>query len=448
MDLDYILRLGAEQMEAGAHILDVNAGLPEIDEAVVLARLVTELQGILPLPLQLDSSDGAALSRAMRVYNGKPLVNSVSGKKESMETVFPLLKKYGGSVVALTLDEDGIPETAEGRLAVARRIVEAAENYGIRRRDIVVDVLTMTVGTDPGAARVTLDALELVRRELGVRTSLGVSNVSFGLPQRERLNASFFLMALTRGLDAAILNPSSAPMLEVWRNYRALSGLDENCGDYIANAAPQTAAAPAAGEGMSLETAVRRGLREAAAEAAGELLKTKSPMENVEEALVPAMDAVGGGFETGTCSCRSFSWRRRRRKRPLRSYAAVWARREGRRGKIVLATCGAISTTSGKTSCARFWRTTATRDPTWGSTCRRRRGGGRAAEEKAPLGGLERAHDRQTVPSMEETISALREAAPDCRWMVAARFSRRSMHCAWARIFTAGTPWRPCASRG
>ncbi|HPE16086.1 MAG TPA: homocysteine S-methyltransferase family protein [Oscillospiraceae bacterium] len=418
MDLDYILRLGAEQMEAGAHILDVNAGLPELDEAAVMARLVTELQGILPLPLQIDSADGETLARAMRVYNGKALVNSVSGKKASMETVFPLLKKYGGAVVALTLDEKGIPETAEGRLAVAHRIVDTAEAYGIRRRDIVVDVLTMTVGTDPDAAKVTLDALELVRRELGVRTSLGVSNVSFGLPQREKLNAAFYTMALTRGLDAAILNPSSAPMLEVWRNYRALTGLDGNCEDYIAHAAPQTsAAAPAAGEGMTLEAAVRRGLREAAAEAARALLETKGPMEVVEEALVPALDAVGRGYETGTVFLPQLLMAAEAAKAAFEVIRGRLDAAESRRGRIVLATVQGDIHDIGKNIVRALLEnygyavTDLGRDVPVEAVVEAVR------KEGAPLVGLS-ALMTTTVPSMEKTISALREAALDCRVMV------------------------------
>ncbi len=208
-DIGYLLREGIAQQEAGAHILDVNVGLPEIDETAWMTRAVRELQAILDLPLQIDTADTATLEAAMRLYNGKPLVNSVSGKQASMDAVFPLVRRYGGVVVALTLDEDGIPPTAEGRLAVARKIVETAASYGIDKKDILVDVLTMAVSADPNAANVTLDALRLVREELGVHTVLGVSNVSFGLPRRETVNASFYTLALQNGLDAAILNPCS-----------------------------------------------------------------------------------------------------------------------------------------------------------------------------------------------------------------------------------------------
>ena len=241
-NIEYLLREGIAQQEAGAHILDVNVGLPEIDETAWMVRAVRELQGILDLPLQIDTSDAGTMEVAMRMYNGKPLVNSVSGKQESMAAVFPLIQKYGGVVVALTLDEDGIPATAEGRLAVARKIVETAAGYGISKKDILVDVLTMAVSAGPDAARVTLDALRLVRKELGVHTVLGVSNVSFGLPQRETVNVAFYTLALQSGLDAAILNPCAAGMKKAYLAYRVLAGLDEQCAAYIAACADAPAA--------------------------------------------------------------------------------------------------------------------------------------------------------------------------------------------------------------
>lgn len=194
-------------------VLDVNVGLPELDEPEMMALLIPQLQSVTDLPLQIDTSDPAAMERGMRLYNGCPLVNSVSGKTESMEVVFPLMKKYGGVAIALTLDEQGIPATAEARLAIARRIVETAARYGIPKEDLVFDTLAMAVSAEPTAARTTLEALALIRSELGCHTSLGVSNISFGLPQREKVNAAFFLMALERGLSAAILNPNSAAMM-------------------------------------------------------------------------------------------------------------------------------------------------------------------------------------------------------------------------------------------
>ena len=225
-DMGYLLQEGIRQQEAGADILDVNVGTPGIDEPAMLARAVSELQAVLDLPLCIDTSDAAAMERAMRLYNGKPLVNSVNGKAESLHAVLPLVKKYGGVVIGLTLDEDGIPETAEGRVAIARRILDTAASYGIPRRDVIFDTLTMTISAAPDAAGVTLDALQAIREELGCHTSLGVSNISFGLPTRERVNTAFYTLALSRGLSAAILNPCSDAMMGALRAYDALSSVD------------------------------------------------------------------------------------------------------------------------------------------------------------------------------------------------------------------------------
>jgi 5-methyltetrahydrofolate--homocysteine methyltransferase len=215
-EYDYVLREGIGQQEKGAHILDVNAGLPGIDEAAVLTKMVQGLQVVVDAPLQIDSANAGALDQAMRLYNGKPMVNSVNGKKASMEAVFPLVQKYGGLLVALPIDEEGIPETARGRVEVAKHIIETAKTYGIPKKDIVVDALTMTVSAGAENANITLSALRLIKEELGVKTILGLSNVSFGLPERESLNAAFFAMAMGAGLDAAILNPYSAQMMDAY----------------------------------------------------------------------------------------------------------------------------------------------------------------------------------------------------------------------------------------
>ncbi len=227
-DMGYILGEGIRQAEAGVHILDVNVGLPGIDEPILLTEAVGELQAVTDLPLQIDTSDPAAMERALRRYNGKALVNSVSGKEESMRAIFPLVKKYGGVVVALTLDEAGIPDSAEGRVAIARRILAVAAEYGIDKKDIVFDTLAMTVSASPEAANVTLEALGRIRRELGCHTSLGVSNVSFGLPARDAVNSTFFAMALSGGLSAAIMNPFSGDMMKTYYAFCALRGIDRN----------------------------------------------------------------------------------------------------------------------------------------------------------------------------------------------------------------------------
>ncbi|MBR6795039.1 MAG: homocysteine S-methyltransferase family protein, partial [Clostridia bacterium] len=247
-DIDYILREGIAQEEKGVHILDVNVGLPEIDEPSVLAEAVCALQAVTALPLQIDTSDPAAMERALRRYNGKPMINSVNGKRESMESVFPLAKKYGGVIVALTLDENGIPESAEARAEIARKIIECVASYGIAKKDLIFDPLALTVSADGNAARATLRALSLIKNALGCHTSLGVSNVSFGLPARDAVNGTFFALALANGLSVAIMNPYSAEMMKTYFAYRALMGMDANCADYIAFAEslPQAGALPLA----------------------------------------------------------------------------------------------------------------------------------------------------------------------------------------------------------
>ncbi|MCQ2424319.1 MAG: homocysteine S-methyltransferase family protein [Clostridia bacterium] len=300
---DALLAEGIRQVECGATVLDVNAGLPGINEKETLRRLVPKLQSVTDVPLQIDTVDPAALEAALRVYAGKPLINSVSGREDSMRAVLPLVKHYGGAVIALTMDESGIPASAEGRLAVARRIVERAEQYGIDRKDIIVDPLTLTVSAEPEAARVTLEAIRLCREELGVKTSLGVSNISFGLPARDKLNASFFTPARGAGLSAAIMNPFSAAMNDAYRASLVLLGLDEGCRGYVAyaTATAEPSAAPQTKEtAPSLREAIERGLGGAAAALTRGLLETKQPLDVISEEIVPALSAVGERFEKGT----------------------------------------------------------------------------------------------------------------------------------------------------
>ena len=312
-DTDFLLREALSQEEEGAHILDVNVGLPEVDEPETLRRSVQALQEVTSLPLQIDTADPAAMEQALRIYNGKPLLNSVSGKQESMDRVFPLVQKYGGVVVALTLDEKGIPDTAQGRVEIADKILREAQKYGIQKKDILVDVLTMTISSDPRAGEVTLEALSRVHRELGVGTVLGVSNISFGLPRRPILNGAFYTMAMDRGLSAAILNPASQEMQQAFHAFHALQGLDENCEGYIAKyagtSAPQAssqgkaAGLPSPGEEGGkgdLDHMIQRGLREEARERAAQLLETRKPLDIIDTYLVPALDTVGKRFEEGT----------------------------------------------------------------------------------------------------------------------------------------------------
>ncbi len=312
-DMEYALNEAITQKEKGAHILDVNVGLPGIDERETLTAYVERIQAVVDLPLQIDTSSVAALESALRVYNGKPLVNSVNGKKESMEAIFPLVKKYGGGVVALTLDERGIPDTWEGRVEIAEKIIGEAEKYGITKKDIYIDTLTTSIATDKNAAQTTLQALEYCRNRLGVHTTLGVSNVSFGLPNREVINATFFACALQKGLSGAILNPASLEMQKTYHSFCALNGNDEGCAEYIrfateilpkametvtitatAQNAPKTSEKSV---GSPLFTAISEGRKEGAENACQALLTEKEPLAIVNEEIVPALDSIGKAYE-------------------------------------------------------------------------------------------------------------------------------------------------------
>lgn len=295
-DIDYIVKEGLSQQEKGAHILDVNVGLPEIDEVKMLTDAVFSLQSVLPLPLQLDSSDPKALESALRIYNGKAMINSVNGKKSSMEEIFPLVKKYGGVVVCLCLDESGIPETAQGRIDIAKKIISTAEEYGIDKKDLVVDALTMTISTNKDNAVETLKAVKYIRNELGVGTVLGVSNISFGLPKRDAINTAFYTLALENGLSAGIINPLSEGMMNAYYSYNALMGYDDNCQEYIESVS-QIQTTSLANTVMDLKTAVIKGIKEDASACAKELLKDTAPLDVINEYIIPALDVVGDGFE-------------------------------------------------------------------------------------------------------------------------------------------------------
>ncbi len=302
-DFDYIVEKGIEQQEAGAHILDVNVGMPGINECETMVRAVKDLQMSLTLPLQIDSSDPEVIEKSLRIYNGKALINSVNGKMEDMQKIFPIAKKYGGVLVALTLDEDGIPETAQGRLDIARKIVETAAKFGIEKKNIIVDALTMTVGASADAAKVTLDALALIKNELGVKTVLGVSNVSFGLPQRDVINATFFAEALCRGLDAGIINPLSDAMMNTYYSHNALNGLDYLCaeyGNYIEALTEHEAVIAPAEKQIALYAAIKGGLAQRTYDLTMAELNSAEPQSVVEDILVPALDEVGKGFENKT----------------------------------------------------------------------------------------------------------------------------------------------------
>lgn len=297
-DMDYILREGITQKDCGAHILDVNVGLPEIDEVEMLKSAVFELQSVLPTPLQLDSADATAMEQALRIYNGKPLINSTNGKEKSMKEIFPLAKKYGGVVVCLCLDENGIPETAEGRIAIAEKMINTAKEYGIDKKDLIIDALTMTISTDNQNAVETLKAVDYIKNTLGVNTVLGVSNISFGLPNREAINTAFYTLALKAGLSAGIINPKSQGMMNAYYSYNALAGLDDNCANYIESAVQVDTTVTASS--ITLIDAIVKGMKEESAKCAKELLQNSDSLEIINNHIIPALDKVGEGFEKNT----------------------------------------------------------------------------------------------------------------------------------------------------
>ena len=316
-DVDYILTEGLKQEEAGAHILDVNVGLPEIDEPSMMENIVFKLQSVTTLPLQLDTTNIEALERGMRIYNGKPMINSVNGKREIIEAVMPLVAKYGGVLVGLPLDEDGIPVTSDGRIAVAKKIYEAADEYGIPRDDIVIDGLAMTISSDSSSAIATLDTVRRIRDEYNGHSILGVSNISFGLPARELINSHFLTMAMQNGLSCAIINPCNDHMMASYRAYCALMNKDPQCLEFIgayseyksdgtfggatSGATGAASASSSGGAKLTLAEAIERGVTGRAAEAMEEgITEGREPLEMINADLIPALDKVGQGFEKGT----------------------------------------------------------------------------------------------------------------------------------------------------
>ena len=423
-DMNYLLEQGIAQAEAGAQLLDVNVGLPGIDEPAVLAEAVTALQGVTDLPLQIDTADVTAMEKALRLYNGKALVNSVCGKQESMDTVFPLVKKYGGTVIALTLDENGIPATAEGRVAIARKIIAEAEKYGIGKKDLVFDTLAMTVSADQNAPAVTLEAMARIKSELGCHTSLGVSNVSFGLPNREAVNGVFFTLALQKGLSAAIMNPLSAEMMKSYYSYLLLAGMDENCMGYVANAdrfAAVASAAPVAEKtaenGSELQKAVEKGLTQKAEELTAGLLDTREPLDLVENELLPALDKVGKGFETGKLFLPQLLMSAEAAKAAFGKIKEKLPPGAGGKGPFVLATVQGDIHDIGKNIVGLLLENYGYTVIDLGKDVSPETVLEAVTTHHAPLAGLS-ALMTTTVPAMEATVKLLREKAPWCKIVV------------------------------
>lgn len=427
-DIDYILSEGVNQQEKGVHILDVNVGLPDIDEVQMLKNTVCELQAIIDLPLQIDTSNIAAMEEALRRYNGKAMINSVNGKRESMEAIFPLVKKYGGLVVALTLDENGIPDTAQGRVKIAENILKVANKYGIDKKDIIFDTLAMTISADNKAAVATLSSLKTIKNELGCHTSLGVSNISFGLPNRDAVNGTFFALALQNGLSAAIMNPYSVDMMKTYYAYRALKGLDENCAEYIGSAesfvvtvTPVAAAAPKTTEEYSseLQHAVIKGFKDKAGELTKNLLSSVDPLEIVNNEIIPALNIVGDGFEKKTVYLPQLLMSAEAAKSAFEVIKASMSGKEkaGTKGVIVIATVYGDIHDIGKNIVKLLLENYGFDVVDLGKDVPPEIIAKTAIKLRAPLVGLS-ALMTTTVPAMEETIKLLREKAPWCKIVV------------------------------
>ena len=433
-DSAYPCAQAVAQAEAGAQVLDVNAGLPGIDEAATLEQLVKDLQAITDLPLQLDSSNPEALSRALRIYNGKPIVNSVNGEQKTLDTILPLCKKYGAAVVGLALDEHGIPADAEGRFAIAKRIAAAANAAGIPNEDIYIDCLTLTASAQQEGAVQTLEALTRCKKELGVRTVLGVSNISFGLPCRGYLNTTFLTMAMAAGLDLAIMNPNTPEMMAAVRAYRVLTSQDKQSTDYVAayadvqiqttqtskSAATVAEVGAAAPGGDALFEAVRRGLKAEARAAADAALTMREPLDVVNASLIPALDAVGDGFEKGTVFLPQLLQAATAAQAAFESIKAKIAASgqvQGSKGKIVIATVKGDVHDIGKNIVRVILENYGYDVLDLGRDVAPERVVEAVRQTGAKLVGLS-ALMTTTVPNMQATIEALHAAGLDCKVMV------------------------------
>ncbi len=422
-DLDYIVRRGVEQQDAGAEILDVNVGLPGLDEADMMRRTVKALQAAVDLPLQIDSSDPKAIEAGLRACCGKAVVNSVNGRREVLDAVLPLCKKYGAAVVGLCMDENGIPQDSRGRVAIARRILDAALAHGVPKEDVFIDCLTLTVSAQQEQAAETLAALRAVKEELGLRTVLGVSNISFGLPSRETITASFLTQALYAGLDLPIINPNARAVMDAVAAFRVLSGQDRDSEAYIRRFAdaPAEPAAPAESSGeMSLAEAIGRGLSQETAALTEKALAEMDELSVVDRLLIPALDRVGERYErqeiflpqlikAASAACAGFELIRRRV--AGRGGSAV------SKGKIVLATVQGDIHDIGKNIVRVVLENYGYTVVDLGRDVPPQRVVEAAVREDAKLVGLS-ALMTTTVPSMAETIEALRKSGHDCRIMV------------------------------
>lgn len=419
-DIGYILQEAVNQQAKGVHVLDVNVGLPGIDEAQMLTTSVCELQCVTDLPLQIDSSDPVAMESALRRYNGKAMINSVNGKEENMNAIFPLVKKYGGFVVALTLDEKGIPSTVEGRMKIARKILLTAALYGINKKDVIFDPLAMTVSADKMSAVTTLETVKKITEQLGCNTSLGVSNVSFGLPSRELVNAAFFTTAMENGLSAAIMNPYSARMMEAYYSFNVVKGLDDNCMDFINFASQQEVQPTVKHESsLTLKEAIEKGLKEKSSEITTAMLGENAPLDIVNSHVIPALDDVGKRFEEKKLFLPQLLMSAEAAKASFEVIKAAMAAdgNSVKKGNIVIATVHGDIHDIGKNIVKLLLENYGYNVIDLGKNVPPETVLNAVIENHAPLVGLS-ALMTTTVPAMEETVKLVKEKAPWCKTVV------------------------------
>lgn len=419
-DIGYILQEAVNQQAKGVHVLDVNVGLPGIDEAQMLTTSVCELQCVTDLPLQIDSSDPVAMESALRRYNGKAMINSVNGKEENMNAIFPLVKKYGGFVVALTLDEKGIPSTVEGRMKIARKILLTAALYGINKKDIIFDPLAMTVSADKMSAVTTLETVKKITEQLGCNTSLGVSNVSFGLPSRELVNAAFFTTAMENGLSAAIMNPYSARMMEAYYSFNVVKGLDDNCMDFINFASQQEVQPTVKHESsLTLKEAIEKGLKEKSSEITTAMLGENAPLDIVNSHVIPALDDVGKRFEEKKLFLPQLLMSAEAAKASFEVIKAAMSAdgNSVKKGNIVIATVHGDIHDIGKNIVKLLLENYGYNVIDLGKNVPPETVLNAVIENHAPLVGLS-ALMTTTVPAMEETVKLVKEKAPWCKTVV------------------------------
>lgn len=419
-DIGYILQEAVNQQAKGVHVLDVNVGLPGIDEAQMLTNSVCELQCVTDLPLQIDSSDPVAMESALRRYNGKAMINSVNGKEENLNAIFPLVKKYGGFVVALTLDEKGIPSTVDGRMKIARKILLTAALYGINKKDIIFDPLAMTVSADKMSAVTTLETVKKITEQLGCNTSLGVSNVSFGLPSRDLVNAAFFTTAMENGLSAAIMNPYSERMMEAYYSFNVVKGLDENCMNFI-NFASQQEVQPTAKQesSLTLKEAIEKGLKEKASEITTAMLGNSAPLDIVNAHVIPALDNVGKRFEEKKLFLPQLLMSAEAAKASFEVIKATMSADGSsvKKGSIVIATVHGDIHDIGKNIVKLLLENYGYNVIDLGKNVPPETVLKAVTDNHAPLVGLS-ALMTTTVPAIEETVKLIKENAPWCKTVV------------------------------